>query len=265
VVLDTVTSTKCPVVGAVTKPSIVLEVVLGEEPIVNVPAPVAFAKDNVPVALEGVPNVGVAVKAGVAPARTCPATPVTEAIPVVAEHDNGAEQEAINVPLVLGNNNVGVPAVANGDIVTVPEVCPVIVIVGSIVAEAPKPSDPAAELPIPVVILPGVEILPLLSIVAVVAGVCRVVVPPPVTKAVEVNEPLETTVTVPLPALALPQAKAWVLLFHWSISVVPAHPFVPLVGRALNNGSEAAVPYNIESALGTLNPLISVLVVNTGI
>jgi hypothetical protein len=47
--------------------------------------------------------------------------------------------------------------------------------------------------------LPGVEIFPLPSIVAVAAGVWRVVVPPPVTNAVGVRDPLLTTVTVPAP------------------------------------------------------------------
>lgn len=40
---------------------------------------------------------------------------------------------------------------------------------------------------------------PLASSVDVADGVCRVVVPPPVTKAVEVREPDATTVTVPDP------------------------------------------------------------------
>ena len=53
--------------------------------------------------------------------------------------------------------------------------------------------------------VPGVLIFPLASIVAVAAGVCRVVVPPPVTKAVLVNEPAPTTVTVPDP---VPHAAA---------------------------------------------------------
>ena len=58
---------------------------------------------------------------------------------------------------------------------------------------------PATLPPTPVERDPGVEILPLESIVAVAAGVWRVVVPPPVTRAVEVSEPAPTTVTVPEP------------------------------------------------------------------
>ena len=64
----------------------------------------------------------------------------------------------------------------------------------------PSTTAPAVDAPLPTVKVPGVLILPELSIVAVVAGVCRVVVPPPVTRAVEVREPEATTVTVPEPA-----------------------------------------------------------------
>lgn len=63
----------------------------------------------------------------------------------------------------------------------------------------PRSSAPAIEPPAPAVIEPGVLILPLESMVAVVAGVCSVCEPPPVTMAVDVKFPELTTVTVPVP------------------------------------------------------------------
>lgn len=63
----------------------------------------------------------------------------------------------------------------------------------------PMSTAPAVEPPKPVVTVPGVTILPLASIVAAADGVWIVVVPPPVTRAVEVKEPPPTTVTVPEP------------------------------------------------------------------
>ena len=50
------------------------------------------------------------------------------------------------------------------------------------------------------------------SNVDVVEGVCNVVVPPPVTRAVEVNAPEDTTVTVPLPPLGVAHVQAETLL-----------------------------------------------------
>lgn len=58
---------------------------------------------------------------------------------------------------------------------------------------------PALEPPTPAEIEPARDMFPELSSVEVADGVCSVVVPPPVTSAVEVSEPEETTVTVPEP------------------------------------------------------------------
>jgi hypothetical protein len=68
--------------------------------------------------------VGVAVKAGPAPARTWPAAPVIDRAPVVALKLNGEEAETAKVPLALGSVSVGVPAIACAVIVAVPVVPP---------------------------------------------------------------------------------------------------------------------------------------------
>ena len=61
-----------------------------------------------------------------------------------------------------------------------------------------------ATTPFVAVTLPGVEMFPFEASVAVADGVCTVVVPPPVTRAVLVRLPAPTTVTVPVP---LPQPE----------------------------------------------------------
>ena len=64
--------------------------------------------------------------------------------------------------------------------------------------------EPAMVIGPPVPNVPARLILPLPSRVEVADGVCRVVVPPPVTMAVLAKLPLPTTVTVPVPP---PEAK----------------------------------------------------------
>jgi hypothetical protein len=51
---------------------------------VTTPVLPLFANAKVPVAVLATPNVGVAVNAGEAPAKTCPAAPVIEIAPVEA-------------------------------------------------------------------------------------------------------------------------------------------------------------------------------------
>ena len=109
--------------------------------IVRVFALPEFARAKVPVADDGTPNVGVAVKAGDAPARTCPAAPVIETapaaltatgavpviapppddvthvahvrLPVVALRASGDEAPTANVPDVFGHvSATAVPATA---------------------------------------------------------------------------------------------------------------------------------------------------------
>ena len=62
VVVAVVHPTKCPVAMTAVGPSIVLLVVLGDDPMVNVPAPVALPKAKVPVVFAGLPIVGVIVQ-----------------------------------------------------------------------------------------------------------------------------------------------------------------------------------------------------------
>src|SRR5208337_3738546 len=57
-----------------------------------------FAKAKVPKELLATPSVGVAVKAGDAPARICPAAPVMDTTPVVAETATGAVPVVATVP-----------------------------------------------------------------------------------------------------------------------------------------------------------------------
>ena len=101
-----------------------------------------FASCSVPATLPSVPSDGVAVNAGPAPAKTCPAAPVmdmappeetaTGAIPdsappdvvvahvgqvrfpVVALSTSGDDAPTAKVPVVLGRVRVGDPAVACG-------------------------------------------------------------------------------------------------------------------------------------------------------
>ncbi len=86
---------------------------------------VAPERANVPAVVPATPRVGVAVNAGVAPARTCPAAPAIEIAPVVALMDSGAEAVDTSVPLAFGSVRVGEPAVACAVIVAVPLVAPV--------------------------------------------------------------------------------------------------------------------------------------------
>jgi len=62
--------------------------------------------------------------------------------------------------------------------------------------------------------------------VEVAEGVCRVVVPPPVTKAVEVRLPAPTTVTVPVDGVVQTIAVAPPA---WDVKTCPAEPAV--IGR----------------------------------
>ena len=104
-------------------------------------APVAppLAKPKVPVVVAFTPSVGVAVKAGVAPARICPAAPVIEIAPVVELIERGAEAVETSVPLVLGSVSVGVPAAACAVMVAVPLVAP------------PRARAPVADVALPTV------------------------------------------------------------------------------------------------------------------
>lgn len=67
---------------------------------------------NCPVAELAKPMVGVAVKAGPAPARTAPAAPVTVIFPVEEVIESGAEAVTAGVPEAVPKVIVGVPAVA---------------------------------------------------------------------------------------------------------------------------------------------------------
>ncbi len=82
VVLVTVQSIRCPVVGTATKPLMVF-VVVAPLPIIVCAAAEPFASVSVPAALLSVPRAGAAVRAGVLPARICPAAPVIAHVPVV--------------------------------------------------------------------------------------------------------------------------------------------------------------------------------------
>ena len=91
-------------------------------PRVTVPL-VAFPKASVPIVPEA-PNVGVAVNAGVDPARTCPAAPVIEIFPVAVVMESGADAVTAGVPEDVPRVSVGVPAVACGVMVAAPEELP---------------------------------------------------------------------------------------------------------------------------------------------
>lgn len=85
---------------------------------------VAPAKLKAPCKDPATPKVGVAVKAGVAPANTSPAVPGNVKAPVVKSRESGADALTAKVPEVLGNVNVGAPAALCGVIVAVPLVVP---------------------------------------------------------------------------------------------------------------------------------------------
>ncbi len=113
---------------------------------------------------------------------------------------------------------VTVCAVASAVVITVlPLVVPLIV------------TDPLVPPPLPVVTVPGVEILPLVSIVAVADGVWSVCEPPPVTKAVLVSVPEATTVTVPVPAAVRSTLPPLIRTFS-PLVVVQMSPFTGEVG-----------------------------------
>jgi hypothetical protein len=86
---------------------------------------VALANAMVPTVVPATPSVGVAVNAGVEPARTPPAKPVIEISPLVALIESGEVAVDTRVPLAVGSVSVGVPATACAVIVAVPLVAPV--------------------------------------------------------------------------------------------------------------------------------------------
>ena len=91
-------------------------------PSVTVPLE-AFPNAIVPSVPEA-PSVGVAVNAGLDPARTCPAAPVITMLPVAVVIESGEDAVTTGVPLEVPAVHVGVPAVAWVVIVNAPLVPP---------------------------------------------------------------------------------------------------------------------------------------------
>ena len=91
-------------------------------PSVTVPL-VALPNAMVPIVPDA-PRVGVAVNAGLAPARTWPAAPVIEMFPLAAVIASGRDAVTAGVPLDVPAVHVGVPAVACGTMISDPEVEP---------------------------------------------------------------------------------------------------------------------------------------------
>ena len=115
---------------------------------------------------------------------------------LVITPDVGVPKRGVVRPMLvavvpLGSARTPVPLVL---MVALPDVAPL-----STTLPPVPPFVPRVALLAPVIV-PASEMLPPLLSVDVAEGVWRVVVPPPVTKAVEVKEPAPTTVTVPLPA-----------------------------------------------------------------
>ena len=144
-----------------------------------------------PVATLEAPRVGVAVKAGPAPPRTCPATPVMLMLPVAVVIARGAEAVTAGVPLDVPAVQVGVEAVACGEIVRAPLVDP------------SRINDPSVVLAKPSVRAPA-------EILAFTFPLTTFPLP-----AYHVNWPDDPTTTVPEPLIVL-QPKAWVEVLYVS-------------------------------------------------